>query len=177
MIREGGISLREVNIVGCKKLKANDQDLLKQHGFNVKAGEDVFRFNLLPEPFSGFKKITQSVLKTRSTLSIYRVYKYLARRIISDMNLLPPDYPENSIDHDEFVSRLNIEIHCEGHALPPHLQLKTVYEKYWGGEELLTLYYRSKSDDIDNKVKNEIANVPVKPPIWIPDYISFSCIS
>lgn len=111
IVREGAISLHNVNIVGCKKLKQNDQEMLKSHGFNVQGGEDVFRFNLLPEPFSGLKKITQSVLKTRSTLSIYRVYKYLAKRLINDLQVLPPDFPDNCIDHDKFVEKLNIEIH------------------------------------------------------------------
>ena len=178
IVSDSGISLKEINIIGCKKLKSTDQDLLKRNGFNVKSGEDVFRFNLLPEPFSGFKKITQSVLKTRSTLSIYRVYKYLARRIISDMNLLPSDYPENCIDHDEFMSRLNIEIHCNGIALPHHLQLKTVIEKYWDSDELLTLHYRNKEEPFDySKVKKNFGIAPMKPPIWVPDYISFTWYS
>lgn len=111
IVREGALSLTNVNIVGCKKLKATDQELLKSKGFNVKGGEDVFRFNLVPEPFSGLRKITQSVLKTRSTLSIYRVYKYLAKRLISDMSLLPSEFSEQCIDHDEFISKMNIEIH------------------------------------------------------------------
>lgn len=177
IVREGAISLRNINITGCKKLKTTDQELLKSHGFNVKGGEDVFRFNLLPEPFSGLKKITQSVLKTRSTLSIYRVYKYLAKRLINDLNLLPPDFPENCIDHDEFVAKLNIEIHCQGVALQPHMQLKQVYEKYWDGEDLLTLYYRNKMEEVDEKhtFHKEWVNVPTKPPVWIPDYIAYSC--
>lgn len=177
IIREGALSLKNVNIVGCKKLKANDQDLLKSHGFNVKGGEDVFRFNLLPEPFSGLKKITQSVLKTRSTLSIYRVYKYLAKRLINDLSLVPQDYPEQYIDHDEFISKLNIEIHCQGEPLQPHLQLKDVFEKYWNSDELLTLYYRNKPEEIEDKGKfpKEHMDVPQKPPIWVPDYIAYSC--
>lgn len=175
IVNESNLTLRNINIVGCKKLKSTDHNLLKINGFNVNSGEDVFRFNLLPEPFSGFRKITQSVLKTRSTLSIYRVYKYLARRMISDMNIFPPDYPETSIDHDEFMNLLNIEIVCGGVALPHHMQLKTVYDKYWDGEDLLTLYYRSKEEPIDTKFtqyKSEC--IPERPPIWIPDYISFS---
>lgn len=177
IVREGAISLRNVNIVGCKKLKTTDQELLKSNGFNVKGGEDVFRFNLLPEPFSGLKKITQSVLKTRSTLSIYRVYKYLAKRLINDLNLLPPDFPESHIDHDEFVSKLNIEIHCRGEALKPHYQLKYVFEKYWDSEDLLTLYYRSKVEEVDHKslFHKEWNTIPSKPPIWIPDYIAYNC--
>lgn len=136
----------------------------------------MFRFNLLPEPFSGLKKITQSVLKTRSTLSIYRVYKYLAKRLINDMNLLPPEFPEAIIDHDEFVVKLNIEIHCQGVALQPHLQLKQVFDTYWKSDELLTLYYRNKPEEIKDTIfDKEIINCPRKPPIWVPNKIAFTC--
>jgi len=177
IVREGAVSLTNVNIVGCKKLKNTDQELLKKHGFNIKGGEDVFRFNLLPEPFSGLKKITQSVLKTRSTLSIYRVYKYLSKRLINDMGLIPPDFMDNNIDHNEFISHMNIEIHCQGEALPSNLQLKDVYEKYWNSDELLTLHYRNKLEDVEEKPKfvKEWMNVPLKPPVWVPDYIAYSC--
>ena len=47
------------------KLKSTDIELLKRNGFDTKSGEDVFRFNLLPEPFTGLKKITQSVFKNK----------------------------------------------------------------------------------------------------------------
>lgn len=143
LANESGISLQNINIIGCKKLKSSDHELLTRRGFNVKHGEDIFRFNLLPEPFSGFKKISQNVLKTRSTLSIYRIYKYLARRIISNIKLLQPSFPEIAIDHDLFIEKLNIEIHCEGTVLPHYMQLKDISEKYWDKpDQLLTLYYR-----------------------------------
>mmetsp|Transcript_35060 Transcript_35060/g.34738 ORF Transcript_35060/g.34738 Transcript_35060/m.34738 type:complete len:164 (+) Transcript_35060:45-536(+) len=111
IVTEGAITLKNVNIVGCKKLKNSDIELLKTSGFNVTGGEDVFRFNLLPEPFSGLKKITQSVLKTRSTLSIFRVYKYLAKRLINELKYFPTEIAESCLDHDEFIKAINLEIH------------------------------------------------------------------
>ena len=177
IVQEGSISLKNVNIVGCKKLKNTDQELLKTHGFNVIGGEDVFRFNLLPEPFSGLRKITQSVLKTRSTLSIYRVYKYLAKRLISDMNLLTPEMSDNNFDHDEFITSINLEIHCQGVVLEPHMQLREILDNFWTvGEDLLTLHYRNKKDSIDKEeIRKEVENYPTKPPVWVPDNIAYSC--
>jgi len=137
----------------------------------------VFRFNLLPEPFSGLRKITQSVLKTRSTLSIYRVYKYLAKRLISDMNLLTPEMSDNNFDHDEFITSINLEIHCQGVVLEPHMQLREILDNFWTvGEDLLTLHYRNKKDSIDKEeIRKEVENYPTKPPVWVPDNIAYSC--
>ena len=42
------LDLKKVNITGCKRLNASDDIVLKQHGINVEAGEDVFRFFLIP---------------------------------------------------------------------------------------------------------------------------------
>lgn len=115
------------------------------------------------------------MLKTRSTLSIYRVYKYLAKRLINDMNLLPPDFPENCIDHDEFVVKLNIEIHCQGRTLQPHLQLKQVFDTCWHSDDLLTLYYRNKSDEAaDKAARPEQTGSPAVPPIWVPNYVAYT---
>lgn len=45
------------------------------------SGEDVFRFHLVPEYYSGLDRITSSVLKTRSTLSVNKVFKYLVKKL------------------------------------------------------------------------------------------------
>ena len=91
------------------------------------------------------------------------------------MNLLPPDFPETTIDHDEFVIKLNIEIHWQGVALQPHLQLKQVFDTYWKSDELLTLYYRNKSEEVKiNNLNKDIINCPRKPPIWIPNKIAYT---
>lgn len=50
-------------------------------GINVESGEDVFRFHLIPEYYSDLPRITNSVLKTRSTLSIHKVFKYLVKKL------------------------------------------------------------------------------------------------
>lgn len=92
------------------------------------------------------------------------------------MNLLPPEFPEAIIDHDEFVVKLNIEIHCQGIALQPHLQLKQVFDTYWKSDELLTLYYRNKPEELkDTILDKEAANCPRKPPVWVPNKIAFTC--
>ena len=75
------LNLKKVNITGCKKLNASDDLILKQQGINVESGEDVFRFHLIPEYNSDLPRITTSVLKTRSTLSLHKVYKYLVKKL------------------------------------------------------------------------------------------------
>jgi hypothetical protein len=67
--------------MGCKKLNASDDLILKRNKINVESGEDVFRFHLIPEYNSDLPRITTSVLKTRSTLSLYKVFKYLIKKL------------------------------------------------------------------------------------------------
>ena len=73
--------MRFVNIMGCKKLNASDELILKKNNINVEFGEDVFRFHLVPYYYSDLPKITTSVLKTRSTLSVHKVFKYLVKKL------------------------------------------------------------------------------------------------
>lgn len=54
---------------------------MKRNKINVESGEDVFRFHLIPSFNSDLPKITTSVLKTRSTLSLHKVYKYLVKKL------------------------------------------------------------------------------------------------
>ena len=90
------LNLKKVNITGCKRLNASDDLVLKQHGINIDAGEDVFRFHLIPEYNSDLPKITTSVLKTRSTLSLHKVYKYLVKKLEeSNAADLAPDFNNN----------------------------------------------------------------------------------
>lgn len=83
-------------------MKNSDSDRLKNHGLNVQGGEDLYRFYLVPDPFCEIKRITNSVLKTWSTLSIYWVNRYLAKRLLKEKsnNLNGSGSFENSIDHD-----------------------------------------------------------------------------
>jgi len=74
-------NLKTVKILGCKKLNVSDDLILKRRGINVEAGEDVFRFNLVPKAGSDLLRVTNSVLKTRSTLSLYKVQKYLIKKL------------------------------------------------------------------------------------------------
>lgn len=41
----------------------------------------MFRFYLVPEQNSDLPRITNSVLKTRSTLSLHKVFKYLIKKL------------------------------------------------------------------------------------------------
>ena len=75
------LNLRKVNISGCKKLNVSDDLILKRNKINVEAGEDIFRFYLYPEESSDLPKITTSILKTRGTLSMNKVYKYLIKKL------------------------------------------------------------------------------------------------
>ena len=87
------LNLKKVNISGCKKLNASDDRILLKNKINVEGGDDVFRFYLFPEQFSDLPKITTSVLKTRGTLSMHKVYKYLIKKLSSEKVIedLPDD--------------------------------------------------------------------------------------
>lgn len=43
------LNLKKVNISGCKKLNASDENILQKNKINFEGGDDVFRFYLLPE--------------------------------------------------------------------------------------------------------------------------------
>jgi hypothetical protein len=95
----------------------------------------VFRFHLLPDVTSSdLPQITKSVLKTRSTLGLNKVYKYLFRRLL---NLKIDDLLRNENDSveqindasiDLIVPEEKIEILCNGNYLKSTLQLKEVKE-------------------------------------------------
>ena len=94
------LNLRKLNISGCKKLNASDELILKRH---------IFRFYLLPEINSDLPKITTSVLKTRGTLSMNKVYKYLIKKLSHEKAIedVPDDQQAESV----------VEILCNGHLL------------------------------------------------------------
>ena len=121
------LNLKKVNITGCKKLNASDDTILRRQRINVEAGDDVFRFYLVPEQHSDLPKITNSVLKTRSTLSLNKVYKYLIKKLQNDHII--EDTDENTAAADSLV-----EILCSGVVLDPYIQLKKAKEKYWTNE-------------------------------------------
>lgn len=130
------LNLRTVNITGCKKLNNHDDLVLKKNNINVEAGEDVFRFHLMPDYNSDLPKITHSVLKTRSTLSLHKVYRYLFKKL-----------QEANVEEylgDESVENV-ILILCNGAVLETSMQLKQVKDLHWPfDEKLLTLTYRRK---------------------------------
>jgi hypothetical protein len=105
------INLKRVNISGCKKLNASDERILEKNKINVESGDDVFRFYLVPEQFSELPKITNSVLKTRATLSMHKVYRYLIKKLQAENAL--EEMPEDTLA-DSLV-----EILCRGNVLNP----------------------------------------------------------
>ena len=76
----------------------------------MEGGEDVFRFNLVPEVGSDLLRVTNSILKTRSTLSLYKVQKYLIKK-------LNEVYAESGCTDDQSVILLT----CNGRQLEPSL--------------------------------------------------------
>jgi hypothetical protein len=108
------LDLKRVNITGCKRLNASDDLVLKQNGINVDAGEDVFRFHLKPAFNSDLPKITSSVLKTRSTLSLHKVYKYLLKKLEeNNTEDLSPDF----INPNSNTQESAVVILCNGSEL------------------------------------------------------------
>ena len=105
------LNLKKVNITGCKKLNASDDLILRQNSINVESGEDVFRFHLIPEYNSDLPKITTSVLKTRSTLSLHKVYKYLVKKLEE----------ANFEDENDTPIEQSVIIVCNGEALSSSL--------------------------------------------------------
>ena len=100
------LNLRKVNISGCKKLNASDDTILKKHKINVESGEDIFRFHLFPLAGTELPEITKSVLKTRGSLSMNKVYIYLIKKLAAEKAL-----EESLLDQpaDHFI-----EILCNG---------------------------------------------------------------
>jgi hypothetical protein len=69
--------------MGCKKLNHSDDMILIKKQIHCEGVDDVFRFQLQPDVSSNdLPPITKSVLKTRSTLSLNKVYKYLFKRLM-----------------------------------------------------------------------------------------------
>lgn len=166
-------SLKNVSIMGCKKVNASDDQILIRKRINCQGVEDVFRFHLLPELVSSdLPQITKSVLKTRSTLGLNKVYKYLFRRLVSlkvDDLLRPENGQRDVVDDSMIPPEDKIEILCNGKYLKSTLQLKDVKEMYWQPpfvenipqnqvEELLILHYRrkfSKHEQVEIKYDNQ----------------------
>ena len=96
-------SLKTVSIMGCKRVNSSDDQILIRKRINCQGVEDVFRFHLLPELVSSdLPQITKSVLKTRSTLGLNKVYKYLFRRLLSLKvdDLLRPENGQRDVVDD-----------------------------------------------------------------------------
>jgi len=134
-----------VNITGCKKLNASDDLILKAQKINVDAGEDIFRFHLVPASNSDLPKITSHILKTRSTLSLHKVYKYLVKKL-SDASV------DGIVDRDETSAENMLHITCNKNVLDRSLQLKQIKELYWPDPEpYLTLQYRRDTNNTEEE--------------------------
>lgn len=91
---------------------------------------------MIPEYNSDLPRITTSVLKTRITLSLHKVYKYLVKKLAE---LIYED------EGNDTPIEQSVIIVCNGEVLSPSLQLKSVKEKFWPFEDkLLTLHYKRK---------------------------------
>ena len=94
--------LERVCIMGCKKLNHSDDQILLKSKIECQGVDDVFRFHLLPEVTSSdLPPITKSVLKTRSTLGLNKVYKYLLKRL---MQIKIDDLIRNENDPNSVIS-------------------------------------------------------------------------
>jgi hypothetical protein len=152
-----------VNILGCKRLNASDELILLRRGINVESGEDVFRFHLIPEYYSDLPRITNSVLKTRSTLSIHKVFKYLVKKLNETIN------NESGFMLTDISPQIIIT--CKGLQLDPSLQLRTAKQLHWPDDEtLLTLIYKRKPTTLSRK-----PNPPARPPEWVPSHLAYNC--
>eukprot|EP00347_Sterkiella_histriomuscorum_P009893 403339469 len=131
------LNLKSVNISGCKSLNASDERILQKNHVNVECGDDVFRFYLLPEQYSELPKITSSVLKTRATLSVHKVYRYLIKKLYNERAI--EELPEDALADSQ------VEILCNNVVMNPQLQLKYVRDKFWNNDsQILVLHYRKK---------------------------------
>ena len=95
----------------------------------------------MPDNNSDLPKITHSVLKTRKTLSLHKVYRYLFKKL-QEANV------------EEYLNNEPIEqsviVLCNGAILSTSLQLKDVKAQHWPYEDrLLTLNYRRLDAQID----------------------------
>jgi len=159
-IRKYGKNLESVNVVGCKRLTSQDVRQLEAQCQKVYSGEDTFRFYLIPHKPSELAPITHSVLKSRSTLSMQRVYKYLLRKLNIDYNTM-------GMTPDSIA-----EILCMGVILPLEMSLQDVKARHWSDkpdDEYLRLTYRRKSENWDQYGKlseKQARTMAPKPPIW-----------
>ncbi|CDW83611.1 UNKNOWN [Stylonychia lemnae] len=171
-----GTSITLVSL-SCKKLNASDDKILLKHKINVEGGDDVFRFYLLPEIYSDLPKITTSVLKTRATLSVHKVYRYLLKKLYMDRAI--EEMPEDTLADSQ------VEILCNNKIMNPQLQLKFVRENYWNNEQqILVLHYRKKETNSSqsNNLKaldsaRSVDYQPQKPPLWVPDHLALNCLN
>mmetsp|Transcript_7759 Transcript_7759/g.12020 ORF Transcript_7759/g.12020 Transcript_7759/m.12020 type:complete len:143 (+) Transcript_7759:155-583(+) len=140
--------------MGCKKLNNSDDQILTKARIECQGVDDVFRFHLHPELTShDLPQITKSVLKTRSTLGLNKVYKYLFKRLLQQKvdDLLLRESDSSYENPDSIVPEEKIELYCRGHYLKPTLQLRDVKELFWKepfdnnqSPDLLILHYKKK---------------------------------
>eukprot|EP00742_Colponemidia_sp_Colp-10_P006503 GILJ01006968.1.p1 GENE.GILJ01006968.1~~GILJ01006968.1.p1 ORF type:complete len:656 (-),score=43.23 GILJ01006968.1:188-2155(-) len=165
-------NLKLINIMGCKfVLGMEQQDRLREVGVTLEAGEDTFRFYLVPHSSTDLPRITTSVLKTRSTLSMQRVYRYLLRKLNMDLPALPGGRDGDTVSPDMIV-----EIFCGNSLLPLDMPLFEVKSNFWSGEDLLMLHYRRRIEEVVEEPLNYKMNSLPAPPTWVPDQEALSCM-
>lgn len=189
--------LTRVSIMGCKKLNHSDDQILLRKQIQCEGVDDVFRFQLQPDVCSNdLPPITKSVLKTRSTLSLNKVYKYLFKRLnqikIDDLirNEADPTQVLSEASIDAIVPEEKIEIMCNGHYLKSTLQLNEVRSKYWFENhlnpqpDLMILHYRRKLTvrekvqiELDKlSLKQDLCEKLVRAALPVPSHLSLHCM-
>ena len=134
---------------GCRLLSLEDKNLFTN--VEVELREDVFRFQLLPDPNCSLSPITNNILRTRSSLTIQRVSHYIQRKL---------------------EKTEEIHILCKGIVLSPYMTLKEVQNDLWDNS-MLSLFYRLKTDTL-LLLENE-SNNWVGLPKWVSDNDALEC--
>mmetsp|Transcript_19266 Transcript_19266/g.35347 ORF Transcript_19266/g.35347 Transcript_19266/m.35347 type:complete len:229 (+) Transcript_19266:1114-1800(+) len=135
----------------CRLLNPEDRELLQR--VTVDINEDVFRFHLEPTPGSKLPHITSNVLRTRSSLSILRVSKYIRRRL----------------DKDD----IEVDVVFEDKVLTPYQTLNEIAAL--NGGSMLNLQYRLKEESQLMEQLRRMQGHLIKFPRWTSDETNLGC--
>lgn len=140
----------------CKLLTAADSGLISRATVHIY--EDIFRFQLEPTPGSKLPSITSNVLRTRSSLSILRVSKYICRRL-----------ERNDIDVDVRTT----QVVFADKVLTPYQTLQEISSQFNGA--MLALEYRLKEESTAIEQLKKLQGRLVHLPVWVGDDASDNC--
>jgi len=124
-------NLRVVRLKGCKRLNINHIMLLEEQGTYVDSGDDICRFYMLPEREGEFVKITDNILKTRSSLSVYKLYRFLQEKL---------GKADKNLTYEELE---NLQITCNKSVVPMNYTVEDI-KGMSPKTDTLILHYRKK---------------------------------